>query len=298
MGLAKKVTDDYRNKSAKDVAEELAAKTPFESCEDFFDIIDNYIKECNNVEGNNPFLTNCYPICIKSEPAQKYNLKDCEILLLLAINSFQSKQLGITIGDLYMSTKIVLCERPEGCDLLGSYSVEQGDERRLPIVRLFMDAITEEAENLECDRKYVTAAVYIHEMMHRFYDVRPDLGWKQSVKEIEEPMAEFAKLLFCEELKDEELQNIAMKLTKNLRDNDNYFYYALGAVLFLSKKYVNLIQNYRHVSLMMNEGINSNIKNYVEGCKKNNLEQQVEPLADIIINYATLFPVNSQVIHK
>ena len=87
-------------------------------------------------------------------------------------------------------------------DLLGSYSLEEMaplSKSYYPVVEIYMDRVEAVAKELGRDRKYIIASVYIHEMMHRYYDIRPDLGWKKSVKEIEEPMAVFGTMKFCEE---------------------------------------------------------------------------------------------------
>lgn len=191
-------------------------------------------------------------------------------------------------------------------DLLGFYTIRSNNHSGLQ-VWLLMDKITEEAERLGCNRMYVTAAVYIHEMMHRFYDVRPDLGWKQSVKEIEEPMAEFGKLSFCEDFcKDQrhdmyiKLLPIALKLTENLRDDDKHFIYALGADMYYNQKVgINLICKYRYVSLLMHKiqddkkvnGFKYPINEYLDKYKKENMKDLVWPLEKLITQYAKWFPI-------
>ena len=295
MPLARRVRDEGTGRSPEDVAKEIG--TAFFSDQNFFERIDEYIKEkfkrqdilngVKNLLEIKPCLSeiNSNPTNFdySSEPEGMYSLEDDEIQLLRKINTYQNKLLGTTIGDLHKSTKVILCKRPQDCDLLGSYSVEDSK----PTVRLYMDAIENEAKSSKCDRKFITAAVYIHEMMHRFYDVRPDLGWKQSVKEIEEPMAEFAKLSFCNEFNNKELKKVASQLTENLRNHKDHFYYAIGAEL----KNTDLIQKYRYVSLMMHKVNGNNIDTYIKGCTKDKLCDQSTLLSNLINQYAKWFPL-------
>lgn len=251
--------------------------------------------------------------------SEEYDLTPDEKTMLWDINGYCVNCMGRNkIGDLYKTTKVILStednakEYKRGDDLLGFYTISS---KKCPQVWLLMDKITEEAKRLGCNRMYVTAAVYIHEMMHRFFDVRPDLGWKRSVKEIEEPMAEFAKLSFCEEFcKDQrhcmyiKLLPIALKLTENLRNHDMHFIYALGADMYYNQEVkINLICKYRHVSLLMmhqvpdkdkaEEGGLTPFKNpvneYLENneCTKENLKNLVEPLCDLINQYSKWFPI-------
>ena len=165
-----------------------------------------------------------------------------------------------------------------------------------------MDRVETVANELGYDRQYVTACVYIHEMMHRCYDIRPDLGWKKSVKEIEEPMAVFGTMKFCEEFDKETLLQISRRLTEDLRKSKwydllNYYVYILGIKMYDSNVDACLIETYRHVSLMMHKesevkGFDNPIGKYLDTCekKKDSLENLVEPIKKCIETYAKFFP--------
>lgn len=204
-----------------------------------------------------PYPVNCG---LKLNPDEKE--------LLIEINNFKCSFMEETMGNLYLSTKIILSneEIPEGIfDWLGYYTkhIFTNPDQVEPEVWLLINKIEAESISLGCDRKYILAKVYIHEMMHRYYDMHPELLMKRSVKEIEEPMANFATLKFCEEFykahEDKEhkkLLDVAIKQIKGLKDTDNYFY-ALGADLYeLNKeeeKRHSLIDIYRHVCMMFHE---------------------------------------------
>jgi hypothetical protein len=173
-----------------------------------------------------------------------------------------------------------------------------------------MDNITTEAERLCIDRKYIIAKVYIHEMMHRFFDLRPDLGWKPYVKEIEEPMAEFATLKFIEELSKqnptfEKLLPIALVMTEGLRKTKKYFIYALGVDLYY-KAPIKLIYDFRRISMLLHrssedfkpegEKLDSSpmkyVEEYIAQCEQNkdSLANLVGPIRKCIETYAKFFP--------
>ena len=235
-----------------------------------------------------------------------YKLTLDEVNLLLSINKSETKLLqGIKIGDLYKTTKIVLCYAPNDSDLLGSYSHEEKpplSKSYYPVVRIYMDRVEAVAKELGRERKYIIASVYIHEMIHRYYDIRPDLGWKKSVKEIEEPMAVFGTMKFCEEFDKETLLKISRRLTEDLRKSKwydllNYYVYILGIKMYDSNVDACLIETYRHVSLMMHKesevkGFDNPIGKYLDTCekKKDSLENLVEPIKKCIETYAKFFP--------
>lgn len=191
---------------------------------------------------------------------------------------------------------------------MGYYTILSA-EHPGPQVWLLMDNITAEAKRLGCDRKYVIASVYIHEMMHRFYDLRPDLGWKRSVKEIEEPMAEFATLKFIEELSKqsatfEKLLPIAIVMTEGLRKSDKHFIYVLGVDLYY-KAPIKLIYDFRRISMLLHRSsdvyvINvkqmnpmKSVEDYVDKIKSvQDLRQLVGPIKECIETYAKFFPLN------
>ena len=247
---------------------------------------------------------------------ERYDLTSEENNLLWIINCL-SKQ----IGELYKTTKVFLdisngkirdtkWNKDED-DLLGYYTI-LSTKHSGPQVWLIMDKITAEAERLCCDRKYIIAKVYIHEMMHRFYDLRPDLGWKPYVKEIEEPMAEFATLKFIEELSKQNsifeiLLPIAIVMTEGLRKSKKHFIYALGVDLYY-KAPIKLIFDYQRISTLLHRSSEDckldngeqldpspmkYVEEYVDKCKPDkDLQQLVGPIRKSIETYAKFFPLD------
>ena len=271
----------------------------------FLNSLNKLYKYQNNVE-----IINSNPYCFEyiSDPEGKYELSNSEVQILQEINHFVAKKLkGIKIGDLYKTTKIVLCDAPKDSDLLGSYYLEEiahYNGSLCPVIEIYMDKVEAVAKELGFDRAYVTACVYIHEMMHRYYDIRPDLGWKKSVKEIEEPMAVFGAMKFCEEF-DKELLKMSRRLTEDLQKSERYdlfqyYVYILGLEMLDNGVDAGLINTYRHVSLMMHksrsevDGFVNPIDSYVVLCKqnRNNLENLVGPIQTIIGRFFSLFPNN------
>ena len=248
---------------------------------------------------------------------ERYDLTSEENNLLWIINCL-SKQ----IGELYKTTKVFLDVRngkdlkeadwsEDEDDLLGYYTILPAKHPG-PQVWLIMDNITAEAERLCIDRKYIIAKVYIHEMMHRFFDLRPDLRWKRSVKEIEEPMAEFATLKFIEELSKqnasfEKLLPIAIVMTEGLRKSEKHFIYALGVDLHY-KPPIKLIYDYQRISMLLHrssevfkpEGEKLDpspmkyVEEYIAQCEqdKDSLANLVGPIRKCIETYAKFFPLD------
>ena len=249
-----------------------------------------------------------------------FDLKDDEKIILWLING-SKEELGFGLGSLYSNTKVFLdvsegnikdTKWNENEDDLGYYTIESPWYSG-PQVWLIMDNITAEAERLCIDRKYIIAKVYIHEMMHRFYDLRPDKGWKPYVKEIEEPMAEFATLKFIEELS---IQNsifeillpIAIVMTEGLRKSKKHFIYALGVDLYYKyKAHINLIFDYQRISTLLHRSSEDckldngeqldpspmkYVEDYIAQCEQNkdSLENLVEPIKKCIETYAKFFP--------
>lgn len=314
MGLSNKIKEKFEKVDAID----NVSKISFVDQEDFFKKVDEYIKVGREYR---PILNtlkelykdqskveeiNTKPDCsfeYYSDPEDNYKLTPDEVDLLLSINKSETKLLqGIKIGDLYKTTKIVLCNAPKDSDLLGSYG---HSGLFYPVVKIYMDRVNAVAKELGCDRKYVIASVYIHEMMHRYYDIRPDLGWKEHIKEIEEPMAVFGTMKFCEEFDKETLLEISRRLTKDLQkskwyDQNNYYVYILGLEMFDNKSVdAGLIETYRHVSLMMHKesevkGFDNPIGKYLDTCekKRDSLENLVEPIKKCIETYAKFFPLD------
>ena len=247
---------------------------------------------------------------------KEYDLKPEEKSFLRDIN-VSKDELGFGLGSLYTTTKVFLdvstgkikdTKWNDEDDLLGYYT-KKSSEHSGPQVWLLMDNITAEANRLCLDRKYIIAKVYIHEMMHRFFDLRPDLGWKRSVKEIEEPMAEFATLKFIGELSKqdstfEKLLPIAIVMTEGLRKSDKHFIYALGVDLYY-KAPIKLIFDYRRISMLLHRSSEdyelngeklkpspmNDVEDYVKLCKPNqDLQQLVGPIKECIETYAKFFP--------
>jgi hypothetical protein len=246
-----------------------------------------------------------------------FDLKDDEKIILWLING-SKEELGFGLGSLYSNTKVFLDVREgnikdtkwnENEDNLGYYTIESPWYSG-PQVWLIMDNITAEAERLCIDRKYIIAKVYIHEMMHRFYDLRPDKGWKPYVKEIEEPMAEFATLKFIEELSKQNsifeiLLPIAIVMTEGLRKSKKHFIYALGVDLYY-KAPIKLIFDYQRISTLLHrssevfkpEGEKLDpspmkyVEEYIAQCEqdKDSLANLVGPIRKCIETYAKFFP--------
>ena len=311
LGLNSKVKKKFEKVDAID----NVSITSFDDQEDFFKKVDEYINmgcKCiiilNSLKEVEEINTSPYCPCpfeYYSDPEDMYKLTLDEVNLLLSINKSETKLLqGIKIGDLYKTTKIVLCDALNDSDLLGSYSHEEKpplSKSYYPVVRIYMDRVEAVAKELGRERKYIIASVYIHEMMHRYYDIRPDLGWKKSVKEIEEPMAVFGTMKFCEEFDKETLLKISRRLTEDLRKSKwydllNYYVYILGIKMYDSNVDACLIETYRHVSLMMHKesevkGFDNPIGKYLDTCekKKDSLENLVEPIKKCIETYAKFF---------
>ena len=314
MGLNKKAKQKH---SEADTIDNVSI-TSFDDQEDFFKKVDEYINiGCkviiilNSLKEVEEINTSPYCPCpfeYYSDPEDKYKLTLDEVNLLLSINKSETKLLqGIKIGDLYKTTKIVLCDAPNDSDLLGSYSHEEKrplSKSYYPVVRIYMDRVEAVAKELGCERKYIIASVYIHEMMHRYYDIRPDLGWKKSEDEIEEPMAVFGAMKFCEEF-DKELLNVSRCITEDLQKSErygllNYYVYILGLEMFVDKSVdAGLIETYRHVSLMMHKesevkGFDNPIGKYLDTCekKRDSLENLVDPIRNCIETYAKFFSLD------
>lgn len=247
--------------------------------------------------------------------SSNYDLTEGEKNYLCFING-NNKEPGFGLERLYSTTKVFLdvsdgkCLKEAGWkkdidDRLGYYT----NNNKEPQVWLLMDRITQAAKRLCCDRKYIIAKVYIHEMMHRFFDLRPDLRWKRSVKEIEEPMAEFATLKFIEELSKrnasfEKLLPIALDMTEGLRKTKKYFIYALGVDLYYNAP-TKLIYDFRRISMLLHrssedfkpEGEKLDpspmkyVEEYIAQCEQNkdSLKNLVDPIRNCIETYAKFF---------
>jgi hypothetical protein len=283
-----------------------------ETNEEFFKLIDGYINggrfffpDCNCVrkiyagekKSVQPVNTNPFcPIEYTSIPEGEYELNNDEVQMLKLINDFETKSLnGIRIGDLYKTTKIVLCDAPNDTDLLGSYGhekIESDPPRYCPVVYLYMDRIESAAKEYGYERKDVTAYVYIFLMMLRYFDIRPDLGWKKTARELEMPMAVFATMIFMKDYKAGYLQNLVRAHIENLRnskwyDSLNYYVYLLGLEMFDQNVSPDLINTYRLMSLTMHHtGFE-----VISGKNRNDLAKLVILIKDVIDKYTKFFPL-------
>lgn len=318
-GFAGRTIDNYLRRRREGVG---ILDPEFGNQKDFFKQIDECIKmgreyrpilnSLNKLykDQNKVEIINSNPFCFEyqSDPEGKYELSNSEVQILQEINHFEAEILqGIKIGDLYKTTKIVLCDAPNDSDLLGSYGLDKWHSLSsiyYPVVEIYMDRVEAVAKEFGCDREYVTACVYIHEMMHRYYDIRPDLGWKKSVMEIEEPMAVFGAMKFCEEF-EKELLKVSRRITEDLQKSErydlfHYYVYILGLEMFDKGVDVGLINTYRHVSLLMHksrsevEEFVNPISSYLDICKQNkdSLANLVEPIQIIINKFAEFFPLD------
>ena len=242
-------------------------------------------------------------------------LVDDEKKLLIDINNFKCSFMEETLGSLYLKTKIILGDEKEypddikrifqeeelsnnvnykeivgKTDRLGFYTKHSFSNSNViePEVWLLINKMG----NVDI-RKFTLAKVYIHEMMHRYYDMHPELLLKKYVKEIEEPMAEFATIIFCEEFfknhdEYQELLDVAIGQTESLK-NTNDFIYALGADLYNYHYLQSLINDYRHVCMMMDEQ-NILVSKYSEDVKNNESafkhedERAAKNLCDALMN--------------
>ena len=199
-----------------------------------------------------PYPVNCG---LKLNPDEKK--------LLIDINNFKCSFMEETMGNLYLSTKIILSneEIPEGIfDWLGYYKkhIFTNPVQVEPEVWLLINK--SRVGSHKESYPYLLAKVYIHEMMHRYFDMHPELPFKSYIKEIEEPMAELATIEFCRDFCKEhqeysKLVDVAIKHINNLRKT-KYYFYALGADLYElydEEKRRSLIDIYRHVCMMFHE---------------------------------------------
>lgn len=300
--LRKELNDDKALEKTKD---EKKNKKSYENTP-YWDTLVNKIKNIENINESilpllkhksnycfNPIIRKLfagditdlvtYPYPVKS----RLKLEPDEKKLLIDINNFKCSFMEETMGNLYLTTKIILSNlKPVVIvdkifvvyviqDKLGFYTKRKFDIVE-PEVWLLLKEISTEAESLECARKYVLAKVYIHEMMHRYFDMHPELPFKGYIKEIEEPMAELATIEFCKEFCNKheeysELVDVANKQIKDLKATDNYFY-ALGADLYElydEEKRRSLIDIFRHVCMMLHEQ-NKEVKDYLNIVQNSN----------------------------
>ena len=199
--------------------------------------------------------------------------------------------------ELYSTTKVKFLDSlwsDECCpDVLGLYTkIRNSAGEMVPQVWLFLNKIYVENEKY-CDKrgiqgegrknalKYIIAYVYIHEMMHRYFDIRPDLNLKRSVPEIEEPMAEYATLKFCESFGDDDLLCISENMVKEKRNSRHY--YALGYDLFKSEDVPSdLKEKYQRVSMIIHQGNDPVIDMFKSGVGVNSIINLINHYDEIL----------------
>lgn len=193
--------------------------------------------------------------------------------ILVEINKFNECSImkETTLGNLYLNTHIILSEEKKNergiSDPLGYYTKSLNKE---PQVWLLINKIREESKKMNIDSKYLVADVYIHEMMHRYFDLRPDLDLMKYFVEIEEPMAEFTTIKFCEEFGNSKLMEVAKNHNEELRSSNNYIY-ALGGDLYKyhSSQAQVLINKYRHICMLVHN--NKPVDDYLQVVQKEEL---------------------------
>lgn len=267
----KKIYERFRGKVGKvycDVLKEIDnLKKSNLDINSYLPSILNFISPIDNEEYCfNPFIRK---VCLGDTSVFAYDIdpvEDKELLLtpeekdlLVEINKFRkcSFMKETTLGNLYLNTHIILTKKTiEGgiSDPLGYYTKSIDKE---PQVWLLIKKIREESKKKNKDTKYLVASVYIHEMMHRYFDLRPNLDLMKYFVEIEEPMAEFATIKFCEEFGNSKLLEVAKNHNEKLRSGENYIY-TLGGDLYKyhSSQSQALINNFRHICMLMHENDN------------------------------------------
>ena len=284
-----------------------------ETNEEIFKLIDGYINggrfffpDCNCVrkiyagekKSVQPVNTNPFcPIEYTSNPEGEYELNNDEVQMLKLINDFETASLnGIRIDDLYKNTKIVLCDAPVDTGLLGKYGYEKIEsdphKKYRPVAYLYIDRIESAAKEHGYERKDVTAYVYVFLMMLRYFDIRPDLGWKKTARELEIPMAVFGTMTFMKEFKEGILLGVSRTLIENLRNSKwydvfNYYVYLLGLEMFDQNVCPDLINTYRLMSLTMHH------TGFEALCRqnRNDLGKLVILIQDVIDRYTKFFPL-------
>lgn len=255
----------------------------------------NFISPLDNEEYCfNPFIRK---VCLGDTSVFAYDIdpvEDKDLLLtpeekefLVEINKFNkcSFMKETTLGNLYLNTHIILTKKTiEGgiSDPLGYYTKSIDKE---PQVWLLIKKIREESKKKNKDTKYLVASVYIHEMMHRYFDLRPNLDLMKYFVEIEEPMAEFATIKFCEEFGNSKLMEVAKNHNEELRSSNNYIY-ALGGDLYKyhSSQAQVLINKYRHICMLVHN--NKPVDDYLQVVQK---EEPVNAFMNKDENVAELF---------
>lgn len=122
--------------------------------------------------------------------------------------------------------------------LLGLYYVEYDANSKVlsRTVYLMIDSITDFAASKGVPREYVIAEVYVHEMMHAYYD---DVDTKnlitaylRGISELEEPFAEFGMLCFLNEFDPVLLPFAYYNVRSKLSAGPHLQCYGLGALMY------------------------------------------------------------------
>ena len=215
----KKLTKELLNNKALESTKKKKEESSSYSDTPYWDTLVNMIKNMENINESilpllkhepnycfNPIIRKIFAGDITDFVAYPYpvncglKLTKDEKELLIEINNFKCSFMEETMGNLYLSTKIILSneEIPEGIfDWLGYYKkhIFTNPVQVEPEVWLLINKIR--VGSHKESYPYLLAKVYIHEMMHRYFDMHPELPFKSYIKEIEEPMAELATIEFC-----------------------------------------------------------------------------------------------------
>ena len=123
--------------------------------------------------------------------------------------------------------------------LLGLYHVEYDAKDYKVLSRtvyLMIDAITDVAFKQGVPREYVLAEVYVHEMMHAYYDnVKTKKlvnAFLRGINELEEPFAEFGMLCFLNEFNSMLLPSAYYNVRSKLSGGPHLQCYGLGALMY------------------------------------------------------------------
>ena len=112
--------------------------------------------------------------------------------------------------------------------LLGLY--EPQDKK----IRLFINNIQDYATQKKWDWKHVMAFVYIHECFHAFFYQQAEPDGRHSIREIEEPMAEFGMLSYLEHINQQTILGIA-KIDVQSKQQGHLAAYGFGYYLYEAK---------------------------------------------------------------
>lgn len=143
---------------------------------------------------------------------------------------------------------------PETVPLLGLYSRKLNwYTDKAPIVYLFADNIRDYAERIGCNSDSVFGYVFIHEMMHAYYDAFNNEGYP-AIGTLEETFAEFGMLTFisktlgrCNLLADSE-NHVSSKILNGPRE------YGFGYEMFVRTEggAPEMIERYKDISNWIN----------------------------------------------